>query len=269
MQRNWLRSLFLLTLVVQFVGCATITRGTKEVLVVESSPPGADVRTSTGLSGKTPASFKVNRRGGFVVSIEKQGYEKVEVQVESQVAGGGAAGMAGNVILGGLIGAALDAGSGAMLELKPNPIRVDLVPLAVAPIPPLETQDLSKPMISKDQMVNPPPETQDLAKPTIFQEEVIGQPPDAQGVSKQDISQEELRNPPVSSNLDVLPGATLEDYKNLFPYGSDPALVEQSLGPPNKEIEFERGRILYYNDPKIKITVFDGKVITVNENVPL
>jgi hypothetical protein len=110
-------------------GCATITRGTQEVLVIESTPPGATVSTSNGLQGKTPASFKVSRRGGFTVTIAKEGYEPITVQVESQIAGGGAAGMAGNVILGGLIGAAIDAGSGATLELKPNPIQVDLVAL--------------------------------------------------------------------------------------------------------------------------------------------
>ena len=37
--------------------------------------------------------------------------------------------MAGNVLVGGLIGAAIDAGSGAMNDLRPNPVRVKLVPL--------------------------------------------------------------------------------------------------------------------------------------------
>ena len=112
-------------------GCATITRGTTDVLVIESEPSGATVTTSTGLSGKTPTSFKVSRKGGFVVKIEKEGYEPVEVQVNSKVAGSGAAGMAGNIILGGLIGAAVDAGTGATLDLMPNPIKVKLVSLAV------------------------------------------------------------------------------------------------------------------------------------------
>lgn len=114
------------------IGCATITRGTKEVLVIESEPSGANVTTSTGLAGKTPATFKVSRKGGFVVTIEKPGYETVTVQVSSQVAGGGAAGMAGNIVLGGLIGAAVDAGSGAMLQLKPNPITVKLEAIGTA-----------------------------------------------------------------------------------------------------------------------------------------
>ncbi|MEA3364570.1 MAG: hypothetical protein U9Q79_02930, partial [Candidatus Hydrogenedentes bacterium] len=92
-------------------------------------PVGAKVTTSIGLVGSTPATFKVSRKGGFTGPIEKEGYEPVTVQVTSQVAGAGAAGMAGNVILGGLVGAAIDAGSGATKHLKPNPINVKLVPL--------------------------------------------------------------------------------------------------------------------------------------------
>jgi hypothetical protein len=34
--------------------------------------------------------------------------------------------MAGNVILGGLIGAGVDVATGAMMELKPNPLTVKL-----------------------------------------------------------------------------------------------------------------------------------------------
>ena len=126
-----LHSLPILALVsVLLSSCATITRGTKEVLVIESDPIGASVTTTIGLTGTTPATFKVSRKGGFVVTIEKEGYEPVQVQVSSHVAGAGAAGMAGNVILGGLIGAAVDAGTGAMKELKPNPITVKLVPVS-------------------------------------------------------------------------------------------------------------------------------------------
>jgi hypothetical protein len=121
---------FLVVLVLLTItNCATITRGTTDVLVIESEPAGARVTTSTGLAGKTPCSFTCSRKGGFVVKIELDGYETVEVQVNSKVAGAGAAGMAGNVLLGGFIGAAVDAGSGAMRDLVPNPIKVKLVPV--------------------------------------------------------------------------------------------------------------------------------------------
>lgn len=110
-------------------GCATITRGSSDTLVVESDPSGADVKLSNGLTGKTPSSFKLDRKANLVVTITKEGYEKVDVNVTPQVAGAGSAGMAGNILLGGLIGAAVDAGSGAMYDLKPNPVKVNLVKL--------------------------------------------------------------------------------------------------------------------------------------------
>lgn len=113
-----------------FSGCATVTRGTKDTLVVESDPAGAEVRLSTGQTGKTPTSFKLPRGDSLVVTIAKEGYETVMVNVNSQVVGAGAAGMAGNVLVGGFIGAGVDAFSGAMKDLKPNPVSVKLVRLA-------------------------------------------------------------------------------------------------------------------------------------------
>lgn len=53
-----------------------------------------------------------------------------------RTAGAGGAGMAGNVILGGLIAAAVDANSGATQDLVPNPLVVHLTP-AVATAQPV------------------------------------------------------------------------------------------------------------------------------------
>jgi PEGA domain len=110
-------------------GCATVTRGVHEALVVESEPSGASVKLSTGDVGTTPTSFRIRRRGALDVTISKEGYEVVHVHVATQIAGWGAAGMAGNVLVGGVIGVGVDAFSGGTLEHKPNPIRVNLVPL--------------------------------------------------------------------------------------------------------------------------------------------
>ena len=134
-----IQMLLLGCLLITSLGCASITRGTKDTLVVNSDPSGAKVTLSNGYSGKTPCSFKVSRKGGFVVKIEKEGYETVEVQVEGQISGGGAAGMAGNVVLGGLIGAGVDAATGATKDLKPNPIDVKLVPIKQDGISPGQT----------------------------------------------------------------------------------------------------------------------------------
>ena len=111
-------------------GCASITRGTTDTLVIESDPAGADVKLSTGLSGKTPVSFKLPRKNDLTVTISKPGFETLTVNVTSQVVGAGSAGMAGNVLVGGLIGVAVDASTGAMKDLKPNPVKVKLNPVA-------------------------------------------------------------------------------------------------------------------------------------------
>ena len=126
-------------LLITTIGCASITRGSKDTLVVNSDPSGAKVSLSIGLSGKTPCAFKVSRKGGFVVKIEKEGYETIELQVVGQISGGGAAGMAGNVLLGGIIGAGVDAATGATKDLKPNPIDVKLVPIKQGDKPPEQT----------------------------------------------------------------------------------------------------------------------------------
>ncbi len=59
----------------------------------------------------------------------KEGYEPLEVDVIHKMSDGGAAGFAGNILLGGPVGAVVDAGSGATQDLFPNPIKVVLVPV--------------------------------------------------------------------------------------------------------------------------------------------
>lgn len=116
--------------------CGTITRGTKDTWVIETTPAGASVSTSNGFSCRsTPCALKMPRRSEFVATIEMDGYETHEIQVTSQVSGQGGAAMAGNVLVGGIIGAGIDAGSGAMYDLVPNPVQVTLNPLRAGAVP--------------------------------------------------------------------------------------------------------------------------------------
>ncbi|OHE88002.1 MAG: hypothetical protein A3G75_01875 [Verrucomicrobia bacterium RIFCSPLOWO2_12_FULL_64_8] len=102
-----------------FAGCATVTRGTKDVLVVESEPAGAKITISNGLTGTTPASFTLPRKEALVVTLEMDGYEKVQVNVKP-------------VLVGGFVGAAVDVGTGSMRELVPNPVHVKLFKIEAA-----------------------------------------------------------------------------------------------------------------------------------------
>lgn len=114
-------------------GCATVTRGTTDQITVNSEPAGAEARSSLGHScASTPCNWEVNRKAEFIVSFSKPGYEDTQVPVQTRVAGSGAAGFAGNVLVGGVIGMGVDAATGSTLEHYPNPVIASLVPLKKA-----------------------------------------------------------------------------------------------------------------------------------------
>jgi len=113
-------------------GCASMTRGTYESMVIDSDPQGANVRSSQGWTCDTPCSMQVKRKGDFIVWVTKEGFVEATATVTSSVDSTGAAGMAGNVLIGGIIGAAVDAGSGAARSHKPNPLILRLIPIEPA-----------------------------------------------------------------------------------------------------------------------------------------
>jgi hypothetical protein len=114
-------------------GCATITRGTSEILVIATDPAGAMATISTGQTCKTPCALEMRRNHDYHVSLEKPGYERVDTDVRSQISGAGAVAIAGNIVLGGLIGAGIDAATGGTKQLVPNPLSVNLVALSDLP----------------------------------------------------------------------------------------------------------------------------------------
>lgn len=108
-------------------GCATVTRGTNDTWTVNTTPVGAAVKTTNQFAcDSTPCTFKMPRKSEFDVTITKAGYKAWTGHVTHHVAGAGGAGMAGNVLVGGIIGAGVDVSSGAMLDLVPNPLSVTL-----------------------------------------------------------------------------------------------------------------------------------------------
>lgn len=126
-----MKALLAVALIAPLAACATITRGTTQAFTVETEPDGATVSTTNGLHcPSTPCTFaRVPREAEFVVTISKDGYRTTTHTVTHQTAGSGAAGMAGNVLVGGIIGAAIDGNSGATQDLVPNPLRVTLEPI--------------------------------------------------------------------------------------------------------------------------------------------
>ena len=92
--------------------------------------------TSNGFSCETtPCTFRMEHKAEFDVTVSKPRYRTFHGHVTHQVSTAGGVGMAGNVLVGGLIGAGVDLATGAMMELKPNPLDVTLEPDATAAAP--------------------------------------------------------------------------------------------------------------------------------------
>jgi hypothetical protein len=107
--------------------CATVTRGSSDAWVVTTDPIGAEVKTSNGhFCAATPCAIKIKRKSEFTATITKPGYKTATVTVTHKTAGAGAAGVAGNVLLGGVIGLGVDMYTGASQDLTPNPVNVVL-----------------------------------------------------------------------------------------------------------------------------------------------
>lgn len=147
-------------LCVALLGCASITRGTSETVTFVSEPPGAAMHAmvippcehgcSTGRdtdlnevqepkigpSCLTPCALPVPRNEVWSVTFALAGYEPKTVRLEQKVAAGGAAGVAGNVIIGGATGLFVDAVTGAGFDHTPNPVSVQLQQIGKSQTPP-------------------------------------------------------------------------------------------------------------------------------------
>ena len=98
------------------VGCASVTRGTTENISISSTPAGATAEVS-GLdiptACVTPCVVQAKRNADITVTVNKEGYEPQIIPLTKEIPGTGAAGFAGNLLLGGLVGMGVDAATGA------------------------------------------------------------------------------------------------------------------------------------------------------------
>lgn len=83
----------------------------------------------------TPCVVIAKRNAEITVTVNKEGYETQVIPLTREIPGSGAAGFAGNVLLGGLVGMGVDAATGAAMDHKPNPVTVTLQPVAPATPP--------------------------------------------------------------------------------------------------------------------------------------
>ncbi len=115
-------SVLVSALAVVLGSCATIVEGTDQTLSVSTNPQGARCEltragTTIGMVDPTPGSITIEKsQDDISVICEKQGHQSASRSVSAEFQGM----TFGNILFGGLIGVAVDAGSGAMHEYDPE-----------------------------------------------------------------------------------------------------------------------------------------------------
>lgn len=97
-------------------GCATIVHlGGSEEINVSSEPDGAKVVIDGTELGVTPLATKVERKKDHALVLTKEGFQETQTKVESHLSWW----VAGNALVGGLVGILVDVltGGGYTLEL--------------------------------------------------------------------------------------------------------------------------------------------------------
>lgn len=112
--------------------CATVTKGSNDTVKIASTPSDAKIvfeDTANKLQDQTcmtPCEIELKRKNTYETTVSKKGYSTFVTTLVPKVSTSGGAGMAGNVLFGGIIGAGVDAATGAMKDLSPNNFNVML-----------------------------------------------------------------------------------------------------------------------------------------------
>lgn len=116
-------------------GCASITQGTDQQVSIATDPAGARCELTRdgemiAVADPTPEIVTVGKsRKDIRVACNKAGYQETTGILSSDVAGM----TFGNLLAGGVVGLAVDAGTGAMNKYETE-IRVPLTPLQTQPV---------------------------------------------------------------------------------------------------------------------------------------
>ena len=123
------RLMLVVGLMAMTAACATVVGGTSQDVLIESEPRGAECRldrlgSSIGLVRPTPGRINVSRsKDSVIVSCNLDGYEQSNEVLVSSFTGA----TLGNILIGGLVGVAIDAASGANNKY-PDRVMIVLTP---------------------------------------------------------------------------------------------------------------------------------------------
>ncbi|MBI5807744.1 MAG: PEGA domain-containing protein [Ignavibacteriales bacterium] len=115
---------FAITISIFFNACSTVLNTTTQELEIKTTPPNAKITIDGKRFGLTPQVVNIDRGSNHVVKIELDGYETYETQITRKIS----IWFWGNVLNGFIPGMVTDMFTGAMYNLHPENINVELIP---------------------------------------------------------------------------------------------------------------------------------------------
>lgn len=115
---------FAITISIFFNACSTVLNTTTQELEIKTTPPNAKITIDGKRFGLTPQVVNNDRGSNHVVKIELDGYETYETQITRKIS----IWFWGNVLNGFIPGMVTDMFTGAMYNLHPENINVELIP---------------------------------------------------------------------------------------------------------------------------------------------
>ena len=104
------------------LACASIMHGKSQEVSIASTPSGATVTVDNEALGTTPVVAKLKRKDKHVIAVKMDGYQPFELTTTRSTSGW----VWGNILFGGLIGLAVDLGTGGAYKVNPAQISAQL-----------------------------------------------------------------------------------------------------------------------------------------------
>ena len=117
----------LMAAAILLVQCATIIKGTKQDVRLNSNPSNAVISIKTVgdmevYNGRTPCMVNLKRGQDYKVSIKFEGGQEQTVMINKEFN----MWFLGNLLCGGVIGFIVDGIDGAMWKLEPNDLMINM-----------------------------------------------------------------------------------------------------------------------------------------------
>ena len=118
------RSLLLAGSACLLTGCGAIMHGSRQNVLVQTSPAGATVETSPATGTfTTPATLDLERKNTYVLNFTSPGYAPATLSLHPSV---GTGTVIADVLLTGLVGVVVDGLTGSWYGLNPESANVTL-----------------------------------------------------------------------------------------------------------------------------------------------